>query len=110
MKQILAILFVLILAGIGTTVEAQSPDSLIGQVMAYDKDTTQTLTFEIVEGNEEGLFHLTSSGMLYWRNRPTGLTEPKRWVLTIKVTDNGTPPLSSKAACTVFLTPNLKTP
>jgi hypothetical protein len=110
MKQIFVILFILILVGIGTTVEAQTPDSLIGQVIAYDKDTSQTLTFEIVEGNEEGLFYLTSSGMLYWHNRPTGLTEPKRWVLTIKVTDNGIPPLSSKAACTVLLTPDLKTP
>lgn len=105
------IVIIITILVIGSIAKSQSPDSLIGKIIASDPDTSQTLIYEIVAGNEDNVFYLDkNTGILYWHNKPKGLTQPKAYVLTIKVTDNGIPPLSSKAACTVYLTPNLKTP
>jgi len=94
----------------GNVVKSQTNDSLIGKIAAYDSDTLQTLTYQIVDGNAGNVFFLDeNTGLLYWKNKPVGLTKPKAYVLTVKVTDNGTPPLSSKAACTVYYIPKPKT-
>jgi hypothetical protein len=111
MKWSFKTLMIFILLGIGITAKSQFFDSLIGQVVAYDKDTTQLLTYEIVKGNEHGYFYLeANTGLLYLHKRPTKIVRPTAYVLIVKVTDNGIPPLSSKATCTVLLIPNLKTP
>lgn len=110
MNRSLKILMTIIVLFMGNVVKSQTNDSLIGKIIAYDSDTLQTLTYQIVNGNEENLFFLDeNTGLLYWKNKPVGLTQPKAYILTVKVMDNGTPSLSSKAACTVYYVPKLKT-
>jgi hypothetical protein len=94
----------------GNVAKSQTSDSLIGRINAYDSDTSQTLTYRIVDGNEENLFVLDeNTGLLYWKNKPVEPTQPKTYVLTVEVTDSGTPPLSSKAECTIYHIPKFKT-
>jgi hypothetical protein len=92
---------------IGSVAKSQSPDSLIGKIVASDPDMGQTLTYQIVSGNENNIFNLNANtGLLYWHNKPVGIITEKKYVLIIKVTDNGIPPLSSQAKCIIQLIPN----
>jgi hypothetical protein len=113
MKRTRLLLTCLVFALFGAASQAQeltqsaaSPDSLIGQIIASDPDTAQSLTYVIMKGNEDGLFNLDPvTGLLYWHKKPASVPNPVRYELVIKVTDNGIPPLSSQAKCTVLLHP-----
>jgi len=116
MKKIIKLLIVFTIIMVGETAKSQVSqiqftDSLIGQIIASDPDVGQTLTYEIVVGNENNIFYVDkNTGILYWHKKPILDNQLKTYVLTIKVTDNGIPPLSSFATCTVNLIPTLKTP
>jgi hypothetical protein len=113
MKKTRLLLACLIFTVSGMVLQAQelsqsaaSPDSLIGQIIASDPDTSQSLTYVITEGNENGIFNLDPvTGLLYWHKKPASIPNPVRYELVVMVTDNGIPPLSSKAKCTVLLHP-----
>jgi putative intracellular protease/amidase len=79
--------------------------TVIGQVQASDPDAGQSLTFEIISGNDSGAFavdpvsgviSVASSGALNFEVTP-------QFELTVSVTDNGTPALGDLAIVTVQL-------
>lgn len=90
-------------------VYSQTADTTrIGIVKASDPNTGQILTYQIIEGNEDNTFYLhPTTGMLYW-NKPKWQIVVKEYILTVKVTDNGIPPLSSSAKVKVQYTKNEK--
>ncbi|MFC0875430.1 right-handed parallel beta-helix repeat-containing protein [Saccharicrinis sp. FJH2] len=69
---------------------------LIGAILASDPDEGQSLTYSIEAGNETGKFWLSSSsGRLYTTSKYDPVQDNLSGTLVIKVTDNGTPVLST---------------
>ena len=78
----------------------------VGTVSAHDPDGGQTLTYCIIDGNASGAFAIDgATGRITVRDSSQlnfEVTPP--FVLTVRVTDNGSPsPLSSIAAITINL-------
>jgi|GEM_PF-1827268 len=80
--------------------------TVVGQVAASDPDApAQTLTYSILSGNTGNAFGITSGGQLFVMNRaPLDFEVNPVFSLTVQVTDNGSPALSSTAVVTVNLT------
>ena len=77
----------------------------VGQIVATDPDENQTLTYEILSGNDLGIFELTTEGKLKIQNN-TNLDYEKYQsvILRIKVTDSSSPALSAEANVTINIT------
>jgi len=86
--------------------EHSAAGTTVGTIVAVDVDRpAQTLSYAIVEGDANGVFEITSSGVLKVV-KPTLLnyeTNPT-FTLKVRVTDNGSPSLSDEATITVNLT------
>jgi hypothetical protein len=78
----------------------QAPSGVsVGNVIAADPDSGQTLTYSIPRGNEAGRFTITPSGVLkVAADIPAG-TGP--YSLIVVATDNGSPTLANYAVVTV---------
>ena len=77
----------------------------IAQVIANDSDSGQTLTYQILSGNDLNIFEITPDGKLKVKNN-TNLDYEKYQsvILRVKVTDNGVPTLSAEANITINIT------
>lgn len=73
----------------------------IGQLVASDENTGQSLTYEIFEGNTAGYFILYSSGALYFNTQDE--IADGVYDFRVRVSDNGTPSLSDIAQITITL-------
>ncbi len=81
---------------------------MIGQVLASDPNAEQSLTFDIVSGNEEGAFSIDPvTGALYATDA-IQLTTSESIVLEVEVTDNAVEPLSVNAYITITIVINGK--
>lgn len=81
----------------------------VGTVIASDIDVGQTLTYEIIAGNDNNAFGISyplySPGTLHVNNPAALSVQPNRqFVLTVRVTDSGTPALSDTAFITINVT------
>ncbi len=79
--------------------------SHIGQILAYDANQGQNLTFQIISGNAAGTFNCSPSGFLTVNN--AGLLDHELYSsfqLLIRVTDNGSPILSADAVIDILVT------
>ena len=77
----------------------------LGQVVATDPDAGQSLTYEIVSGNDLGIFEITNDGKLKVKdNTNLDYEQHQSVTLRVKVTDNGTPTLSAEADITINIT------
>jgi VCBS repeat-containing protein len=94
------------------TISEFVPDgTFVGQVEASDPDRIQTLRFAITQGNSAGIFEIGAyTGILTIANSMAlnNSTETK-FVLTVKVRDNGYPALSSNGYSTVTVFRNKET-
>jgi len=89
-----------------TLAENPSINSLVGTITATDPDAGQTLSFSIISGNTGNAFSLNqSSGQLRVNNpQVIDYESIKQFRLQIKVSDNGSPPLSSTAQIIINIT------
>lgn len=78
-------------------VDENSPaGTLVGAVAATDPDQGQTHTFSIISGNDQGVFEISSDGKITVKDGSKIDYETHfSAVLTIRVTDSGTPALFS---------------
>ncbi len=80
----------------------------IGQVLASDPNAEQSLTFDIISGNEEGVFAIDpATGGLYATDA-IQLTTSESIVVEVEVTDNAAEPLSASAYITINIVINGK--
>ncbi len=71
---------------------------LVGTVVAGDNDIDQKITYAIVSGNESNLFSINSlNGELITTTSNLFKDKFQDYTIVVKVTDNGTTPLSSSA-------------
>lgn len=86
--------------------------TIVGQVQASDFDAGQTLTYEIIGGNELGVFELDSqSGEIRVANSNLlDFESQNQFQLLIRVTDNGESALSTDGAMTIQVTDVAETP
>ncbi len=92
--------------GQGFQINENSPNGyLVGNVLASDPDTGQTLSYSILSGNTNGAFTInTSTGVLTVANSAALNYEAiASFALVVKVQDNGTGNLSSQAVITITL-------
>ncbi len=88
-----------------TIAENSANGTELGQVVAADPDAGQTLTYEIVSGNDLGIFEITNDGKLKVKDNTNLDYEQHQSVsIRVKVTDNGTPALHAEANITVNIT------
>jgi Raf kinase inhibitor-like YbhB/YbcL family protein len=73
----------------------------IGMVAATDYDAGQTLTYIITAGNGDSTFYLDSTGGYLYLQGTVDHETKDSYVLTVQVTDSGTPALSASAQVTV---------
>ncbi len=86
-----------------TASQGTTNGTLVGKVVASDPNTGQTLSYTITSGNTNNAFALNqSNGNLTVAN--TSALNGNAFNLIVKVTDNGTPVLSSQATITVNIT------
>lgn len=78
-------------------------NSAVGDLMAFDPDPKQSLTYSIVSGNPEGTFAIDSQGILRLSTNLNYETRPS-YALTIQISDNGVPAKSETASVTVAVT------
>ena len=77
----------------------------LGQVIATDPDAGQSLTYEIVSGNDLGIFEITNDGKLKVKdNAKLDYEQHQSVTLRVKATDNGTPALHAEADITINIT------
>lgn len=82
--------------------ENSETGTVVGQVQATDPNVGQVLTYALISGNMYGTFSINSSGLIVVANNFALDYELIRtFNLTIRVTDNGSPQLSSQAIITV---------
>ena len=74
---------------------------VIGQVIASDPDTEQTLSYAIIQGNELGYFEINSQTGEIITTSSMSLAGDQTFSLTVKVTDDASTPLSADAAVTI---------
>lgn len=78
----------------------------IGDVVASDPNSGQTLTYSIRSGNTNSVFAInTLNGHLIINNSNSLIVQA--YSLTVRVTDNGTPNLYSQAIITINVTSNI---
>ncbi len=78
--------------------ENSANNTVIGQVAATDENVGQSLTYSIVSGNDLGIFALSNDGQITVANNTNLDYEQHTSVdLVVRVTDDGTPALSSEA-------------
>jgi putative intracellular protease/amidase len=79
--------------------------TVVGQVQASDPDAGQSLTFEILSGNDSGAFAVDPvSGTISVVNAAAlNFEVTPQFELTVSVTDNGTPALGDVATVTIQL-------
>lgn len=82
----------------------KNANEVIGQVAASDPDPGQTLTFSITQGNNAGLFAIDPSTGTITARSAIQTTPDQTYVLTVKVVDNDTNPLSATASIIVKIT------
>lgn len=81
----------------------------IGKIQAFDTDKDQTLTYKIIDGNQNQHFILNEvNGELNYYDPKLDLYSAESFSLTIEVRDNGSPRLSKTALIKVNLNPNDK--
>ncbi len=85
-------------------------NEMIGQVVASDPDANQELTYEIVSGNNEGLFTISSTSGKLYAKKSISNDVSKTVALVVKVTDNASSPLSANADVTISIRANQQTP
>ena len=87
--------------------EGSAEGTEVGTVDASDPDLpAQAITFEIVDGNDEGLFTIdpnTGIVTVAVENLPSFDTPPS-YSLTVRATDNGEPALNDEAIITITVT------
>ncbi|HLN53778.1 MAG TPA: cadherin domain-containing protein [Lentimicrobium sp.] len=84
---------------------------VVGQINAFDPDQNQALNYLIVNGNTLNIFSLNyTTGLLTVTNASAlnNVTNPV--ILSVKVSDNGSPQLSSNCTVTVNITQNNNPP
>ena len=82
------------------TIGAIGTFKFIGNVTATDPDAGQKLSYKIISGNSAGKFFVNSMGHLYTSSSYNGI-DNLTGSLTVEVTDDGTPKLSSTATITI---------
>lgn len=84
-------------------INAFSPNgTLVGQISGRDPDIGQTITYQIISGNNSGLFSLNpTNGNLSVAN--SAALSSGTLVLVVRITDNGTPALWSQAMVTIVI-------
>lgn len=88
------------------SVAENSPNGTeIGQIVANDPDNGQTLSYEIVSGNNLNIFEITAGGKLKVKNNANlDYEQAQQVVLAVKVKDSGSPQLSAQANITIAIT------
>ncbi len=82
--------------------EGSSISTYIGKVVATDPENDQSLTFEIISGNQDGHFQLDAgSGELYLTSANVEFLKVAASVLQVRVMDNGSLAKNSTAYITV---------
>jgi hypothetical protein len=76
--------------------KSTTPSTIIGKLNASDPDPGQTLSYSIIQGNNDGYFSVSASGELTLLSA-VSLNENYTFKLTIRVTDNGSPAKSTSA-------------
>ncbi|MEW6776944.1 MAG: cadherin-like domain-containing protein, partial [Bdellovibrionota bacterium] len=94
-----------VLAAIANITVGQGGPVSAPQVTASDLDTTDTLTFAVLNKPAWLLFTDNGDGTLDWSG--TGPGTPGTFNITVQVTDSGTPTASDSQAVTVTVVPNL---
>ena len=79
-------------------IEDKATNDMIGQIGATDPDLDQTLTYSIAQGNDVNIFKIDPATGAIRANSPIRVVDNKTYILIIKVTDNGTIPLSAFAS------------
>lgn len=92
-----------------TTAENRANGAIIGTVQATDPDTTapnKTLTYSILSGNTNNAFAINSATGQITVATPSAVNfeQTSQFVLTVEVTDGGTPALSATANVTINVT------
>ncbi|TDO02665.1 cadherin domain-containing protein [Sunxiuqinia elliptica] len=88
------------------TVEGDLPaGTFIGQIIASDPDAGQTLSYVILQGNEDGLFSLNPDNGQLFSNTEIAVTTNQSITLKVQVTDNDSNPLSAYANISISLIP-----
>jgi hypothetical protein len=88
-----------------TVAENRHVGHVVGMVLASDQDAGQTLTYAITSGNTGGAFAIdAATGVITVANAILDFETIPSYSLTVQVTDNGTPVLSSSATVTINLT------
>ena len=85
--------------------EFSTTGTFVGNILATDPDTGQSLAYSITAGNTNNAFNLSSDSGTIRVNNPTALnalTNPV-FLLTIRATDNGTGNLFSEAVTTIYI-------
>jgi parallel beta-helix repeat protein len=72
-------------------------NEFVGVVTATDSDPDQSLSYSILQGNNEALFTINPSTGEIRTNAILNMTKDTTIVLVVRVTDNGTDPLSATA-------------
>ncbi|WP_303310999.1 N,N-dimethylformamidase beta subunit family domain-containing protein [Hymenobacter sp. BT730] len=85
--------------------ENKPNESTVGTVAASDSDDGQTLTFSITAGNDAGAFKLEGNVLKVANAAALDFEQTAEFSLTVAVTDNGDPVLSSSATITITLNP-----
>jgi len=84
--------------------ENSAINTVVGQILASDPNSGQSLTYEIMAGNTSNAFSLSPSGLLTVANQAIINYESNPvFNLTVSVNDNGNPSLSAQAVITVAL-------
>ena len=87
-------------------VNALQDGAVVGAVAASDPDPGQTLSYQITDGNTNSAFAINSStGQITVASSAAfGFKTPRVFTLTVQVTDDGAPALSSTATITINVT------
>jgi hypothetical protein len=75
----------------------------VGKILATDTDVNQKLTYSISSGNSSGIFTLDPvNGDLKTSTLNVFSSDTTKFQITVKVTDNGSTPLSSSALINIY--------
>jgi VCBS repeat-containing protein len=84
--------------------ENRAVATVVGTVSASDPDAGDTLSYAITAGNGSGAFAISGSGQITVANAaPLDFETTPQFVLTVMVSDNGSPMLSDTAQITINL-------
>ena len=82
--------------------EGSAQGTTVGQIVATDPDAGQTLSYELINGNTNNAFAISTSGLITVNNPDAiNYNQLNQFVLTVAVTDNGQPVLSAEAQMTI---------